>query len=202
MGQYYNILIERENKWETYGVFGYSKLMEHSYFYNEAVNTICRFIVDNPAKVAWVGHYAHQIFELWDVQGITEEDLDNIYEKAWHRECTELISQRDIDEGMPLRFVDKMMISNPIDIREYYLINYEQKTYIDMSKYYEENITKNGCVHPLPILTAIGNGLDWGDFEGVDEEYAGLWAYELVGVSKSVPEDFTEVMFHFIEEYK
>ena len=65
MGQYYNVLIERDNRKEVFdtyvnGHFIGQKLMEHSYLFNPFVNAIAEQIYEAPAHVAWVGDYSDE----------------------------------------------------------------------------------------------------------------------------------------------
>ena len=54
-------------------------------------------------------------------------------------------------------------------------------------------------IHPLPLLTAEGNGRGGGDYHGTNMEMVGAWARCRLGLVKEVPEGFTEITPNFIE---
>ena len=65
-----------------------------------------------------------------------------------------------------------------------------------------KSLNKSGwAMHPLPLLTAIGNGLGGGDYRGVNEEHIGMWAGDLIGVSSIAPENFEKNEVYFKEEW-
>ena len=71
MGQYYNILTNKNNEYKVYDrsikkaeneepEYMLAKIMEHSWLYNETMTSFSNTIFENPTKVAWVGDYADE----------------------------------------------------------------------------------------------------------------------------------------------
>ena len=74
--------------------------------------------------------------------------------------------------------------------KEYkYIVNHTKKQYIDKSKYIN--------IHPLPLLTAEGNGRGGGDYYGSNEKLVGSWSRNVISIEKEVPEDFSEFTSKF-----
>jgi len=54
--------------------------------------------------------------------------------------------------------------------------------------------------HPLPLLTAEGNGRGGGDYRGVDEDLVGTWARDVISVKMEAPADYTMLVHNFGED--
>jgi hypothetical protein len=80
-------------------------------------------------------------------------------------------------------------IKNTKDYR--YIINHTKKQYVDKQK--------QKVYHPLPLLTAEGNGKGGGDFRGKGEDLIGIWARDILSVEKEIPDNFTELICEFKE---
>ncbi len=188
MGQYYDILLKRE-KYEHYdrsvdGNYVMAKLTEHSWWRNETCAAVCRLIYPEPAKVYWIGDYADGADP---VNGMTEAETRSVFRKCYGKRA---LKDRTLSGKNPL-YLDKM-----------YLVNYTKAQYIDCSEFYEKSLNKSGwAMHPLPLLTAIGNGLGGGDYRGVNEDLIGMWAGDLIGVSSIAPENFKKNEVYFKEEF-
>jgi len=175
MGQYYMVLMKQNKKQTVFdrsvdGDYTMAKLMEHSWWENPFVNSISNKIYNKPAQIWWVGDYA--------------EDINpKVYKKVWGENAkTETIRE------------------SQIDLYEKFLINHTKKIYIDCKKYWKNSVTKDKwCIHPLPLLTALGNGLGGGDyFAEVGKELIGTWAGDLLEISKTKP-DYEEIEVVFKE---
>ena len=59
-----------------------------------------------------------------------------------------------------------------------YIVNHTQKVYIE----------KKGEFHPLPILTAEGNGRGGGDYNGPNMDLVGTWARDVISMENEAPE--------------
>ena len=76
-----------------------------------------------------------------------------------------------------------------------------------MVEYEENNLTctedDDWHFHPIPLLTAVGNGRGGGDFSGIGEENVGCWAGDLLEVRTVRPDDYENVTadFQFQESY-
>jgi len=190
MGQYYEPVLIDESGIHVYDIgkidamTGY-KLMEHSWISNSSVNSIARKILDNPMHVIWMGDYGDDDPRINEIsQGM------DAYVKAWKNNEKELIE------------------CDPVDIIEdgpYYLVNYTKKEFVDMDDYISKMISESDmCVHPLPLLTAVGNGQGGGDYYGRNEDSVGYWAGDLIELTKSRPETYALLdtdMIGFFEEY-
>ncbi|MBR1807062.1 MAG: hypothetical protein IJ774_11860, partial [Selenomonadaceae bacterium] len=57
------------------------------------------------------------------------------------------------------------------------------------------------AIHPLPLLTAVGNDRGMGDFHegGVGYEHVGTWAWHLISISAKAPKRFEELKLAFKE---
>lgn len=56
-------------------------------------------------------------------------------------------------------------------------------------------------IHPLPLLTAVGNDKGSGDFhEGnIGYEFVGSWAWNLISIDEKVPNNFKKIDVVFKE---
>lgn len=169
------------------------KLLEHSWFGNELVNGVLERIEGRQARLAWVGDYADDETDFRGVEGYT---LD-VYEKVWARDGE--------SGGLP----DRPFPSMPADHPDGYLVNHSKRQFIDLAAYRNEAKALRGgqwwCVHPLPLLTAIGNGRGGGDYyrwnyltgefgEALNSDMVGSWAMDLIEYSHVRPEgEYLEV---------
>jgi hypothetical protein len=62
-------------------------------------------------------------------------------------------------------------------------------------------VDKQKCssIHPLPLLTAEGNGNGGGDYYGENKNMVGIWARDIISISDTVPEGFTELKCVFMD---
>ena len=92
-----------------------------------------------------------------------------------------------------------------VDLKEYFLINHDQKVYIDCEKYFEEAQKKSSdswVVHPLSLLTVVGNGRGGGDYRPNNDEDAnavGSWAWNLIEVCGEIPDGCSPLNVVFYE---
>ena len=83
------------------------------------------------------------------------------------------------------QFPDKYLPTKDKNVKEYfYIINHSKKQFIDKRKH--------SNYHPLPLLTAEGNGRGGGDYNGKNEELIGIWARDLMSIEKDIPEGYNE----------
>lgn len=175
MGQYYNsVLMNEKGEIKAYYNFGL-KLMEHSYFFNNYVNSVCKKLVNKPHYVAWVGDYAEE-----EEDYIEKENADILKEMVNHRQ-----------KGSGIQLESK---SAPYGYIGYLLVNHSKKQFIDMTDYYRSSVLNYGedrkdawVIHPLPLLTAVGNGKGGGDYrssKALNQEDVGIWAGDLIEFKK------------------
>lgn len=65
-----------------------------------------------------------------------------------------------------------------------YIVNHSKKEYLDKRKL-------SSRIHPLPLLTAEGNGRGGGDYHGSNQHFVGTWARDIISVEANV-EDFNQ----------
>lgn len=174
MGQYYRPVLRTENEIKVYDSWDAdngSKLTEHSYIGNRFTESIVKELVNNPHHVAWVGDYADEEEDKEINQDATEMDL--YIDKAWrhHEKHHALLELSPMENSIHLM-----------------LVNHTKKQYLDIEDYYLNSVPTSGwnkgmCLHPLPLLTAIGNGKGGGDYRGINKEKVGCWACDLIEVS-------------------
>ena len=90
-------------------------------------------------------------------------------------------------------------LENPEDftLDNKYLINWDKKVYLDCNKYKELCKDEDDwIIHPLPLLTALGNGLGGGDYIGINQDTVGNWAGNQLEIVDKKPllEEF-EIIF-------
>lgn len=77
-----------------------------------------------------------------------------------------------------------------------YIINHDAKEYVDKTKCIDNG---GWIIHPLPLLTAEGNGRGGGDFRG-DSTMVGMWSRENISVTEDKPsEEYEEIIFDLEE---
>jgi hypothetical protein len=72
-----------------------------------------------------------------------------------------------------------------------YLLNHTKKQFVDKFK----------CrsIHPLPLLTAEGNGESGGDYHGRNDDLCGFWARDVLSVESGVPFNYRELEPKFLD---
>lgn len=175
MGQYYGIYMINETTKEitatTYiGGEILGKLLEHAWWNNKAVNTICAKIYKNPCRVGWIGDYANDT-----------DCNDDIYDAVWN------VYNKHED-----------LSSISFDLKGKYLCNHDTNHYISFDNYKAQNRTPNGeLLHPLPLLTVIGNGMGLGDYYGCNDECVGDYYMNLISIEDEAPDGYVEDNYIF-----
>lgn len=161
MGQYYKAYVKRENEnpivLRSWDYDNGAKLMEHSWLGNDFVNAVYILIDKEPARVGWVGDYSNEV-------GCDEE----IYETCWSEDAINTFVTVSCN----------FFVENEEIVGKGFLINHSKKEFIDLKNYAIAAIDSWKMVaNPLPLLTAIGNGLGGGDYHESDINYelVGYW---------------------------
>ena len=192
MGQYYNIITKKDDKYTVYdrsyfdrqgkSVYMMAKLTEHSWIGNTTMECFSSIILRNPQNVAWVGDYADDT-ELEEITNkvLTLKDIKSLHCKA-HKS----------DNETTMEYL-------PIDTKYMLLVNWTKKQYISMYDYIKKNTINDWCLHPLSLLTALGNGKGGGDYHGINEELIGYWAFDEISFEDA---DYEEALLsqNFIKE--
>lgn len=142
------------------------KLTEHSWMSNDFIGGVMDAIEYNPSRVAWIGDYADDELDFTDLY------TRDVYEKAWGKYSTDYPFERA-----------------PKAHGDGYIVNHSKGMYIDLDKYYKENEVENwGALHPLSLMTAIGNGRGGGDYRGVNSMLVGTWAMDIIEYVRELQE--------------
>lgn len=193
MGQYYKAwLKERETEIVFEDNDGNLKLLEHAYFGSDMTEAVMRRLYMRMHRVVWCGDYAKE------------------------EECQALGFQR----STLFEDNDKHITVNHYKLPTFcrFIINHSKHEYIDFFKY----LTNAGqyldgydwIIHPLPILTALGNGRGSGDYDGdnlPNVDKAGRWAGDFISCENTLPGmfynpdgttgNYTELDVVFTENY-
>lgn len=201
MGQYYKChLVTEKGKVRVYtpgvkledgteGSFEGYKLMEHSWWKNDFVSAIANILTTTKAYVSWCGDYAEEYETV---------RLGFHYHTVWPK----------YDEDDKKQVKNKYPKKAPADftLKGKYLVNHSKKEYLDLDKYYAKFEADGGdwCVHPLPLLTVIGNGRGGGDYHECYPcfQHTGIWAGNLLSIDEAIPEGYTEFETYFTEKVK
>ena len=190
MGQYYNPMtvkkvgeksnhiIARPTKWMYSHDYGNGlKLMEHSWLRNTFVNTFAKtLLTGKPKRVVWAGDYA-------DPEPNTDDI--NLYDFASDDKQIQP-DELTVDE------MDTFLAKYP------YLCNYSRNEYVILDENKLPKDSDGWYIHPLPLLTAEGNGRGGGDFRG-NNDYVGRWARDKIAFRTKPPKGFTEMKPKFME---
>lgn len=140
---------------------------------------------DNPLCNAVAEELYKSPTELWWVG-------DYAYESEVYKDCYE--------SGNEVEFLD----CTEFCLDGKYLINLTKKQFLDCSKFAAMSSSDDDwMLHPLPLLTAQGNGRGGGDYYGINSDKVGIWAGDLLtvvsGTELSEYKDFEEFKILFSE---
>lgn len=196
MGQYYTPIIINKNGVETFNAHQYDngyKLMEHSWIENWFVQAVVTRLLNNPSMLFWMGDYA----ELTDIPKETAKTALFDYNVSIGDKFME-----DVNGDV----FNKYTIPERDFAHPNYIINHTKKIYFDL----DDCTTPHGfapdddewVVHPLPLLTAVGNGRGGGDYYApYDKEKVGTWAGDVIETSYTEPDkDYEKVTYNFRED--
>ena len=150
------------------------KLMEHSYIGNNFVQAleylICPRGMFYKSRLVWAGDYADN-----------EADHDvNLY----------MLASDKMNEG-------KVSRPSDYDVSSYrYIVNHTKKQYVDTNRNVKREMFN---IHPLPLLTAEGNGRGGGDYRGNNDNLVGTWARNIISVEQECPVGYSELICEFSE---
>jgi hypothetical protein len=172
MGQYYySVILDSAGKIVVWmNAFGYNegvKLMEHSHVKGSFVNTFEFSLSPEGA------YYKSRVVWAGDYA-----DKEPGQETNLHEQC-------NANESSLIR-------PDPKYAHKYrYIVNHTKKQYVDKLRYPKQTI------HPLPLLTAEGNGRGGGDIYNAPP-FVGSWARDIISVEETITdiENFQEVDFN------
>ena len=191
MGQYYRAILG-----DAYGLncmvfdrsvdgeYTLAKLMEHSWWKNPFVNSFSQLLYNSKSRVCWVGDYADNPADFKFANN-SAFYVPN-YKEVWGNKVKLLTSH-----------------SSDFKLDGKFLLNHDTNEYLDLDEYKEKSKDKAGwTIHPLPLLTAVGNDRGGGDFYkgNIGYEFVGIWAWQLISIADSIPKNFTPVNIIFKEK--
>lgn len=188
MGQYYKQAIEQDGNLGIFdaqvsdGGWNGVKLMEHSWIGNDFMDAISERIHNKPANIVWCGDYADEPQDFINIEWI---NYKTIYP----------------EESRDIPTLDKL--PEKFDYSHKYLVNHTYKCYVDFDLYISKCKDKDGwTVHPLSLLTAVGNGRGGGDYgdKCVDSYMVGAWAGNTLEITDVAPEGYELEDVRFSEE--
>lgn len=192
MGQYYHPIVMTEAGGKVLGNF-YSwdygtglKLMESSYVKNPLVRAVTSFLMSqgNPCTLVWLGDYAELNEDVAPEQRFAggNRDYQRMFlraQRAYDRKL-HIIKPDDPDAVENLGDADNAVFYNTvthekIDLNKYRAAQVERRLKLNIQCYNDDAL--RFIIHPIPLLTCLGNGKGGGDFlRGNRLEAVGLWA--------------------------
>lgn len=213
MGQYYKAMFMNEETGAITGLDSWSydngaKIMEHSYVGNKFVSAAMQVLANSkePVRVAWVGDYADDDLDKFG----TVSDIRNawkvhdMYRAAWRYEGEEFngLQPEDIPgftelwEGAWVQKGPKAWEYTGTYLDKLQILNDSKKEYVAIPKWKP----RSWAIHPLPLLTCIGNGLGGGDYHGTRMEDVGRWCGDIIRVADDHPKGYKRVAMTFEED--
>lgn len=206
MGQYFApVLLDEDGKvTHTVNSHHYNnglKLMEHSYLDNQFVAVVETVLAnEGPSRVVWAGDYAATEPEATT----SPDDWETLWTRSHEQGLKVQMVHPDLDkpeyspfDGEP-NYTSEFLVttkSHP------FVVNHTKKTYVDKRNIPHHAYLERAFIHPLPLLTADGNGGGGGDYFGPDpDELVGSWSRDVIGIETSAPEGYTELSFNLTEE--
>ena len=206
MGQYYNILMKEENKntvvynrdliVDGKKEYTLAKLMEHSWWLNPMVNAITEkiYYADKPVQVIWMGDYATDFIQKGETfNGLTYNDICKYHNRCWSEKSRK-----------------RAIKTTEFTLDDKFLVNHTKEIYIDCTKYFKTNAMKSKydgfewCIHPLPLLTCIGNDLGGGDYRYPTDDstidLVGTWAFDKISIQDDLIPFYKEITPVFKEQ--
>jgi len=191
MGQYFYPTFYKKHGTKLYGTqflahdYGNGlKLTEHSYVGNNFVETVLTQLYNNPQNVYWCGDY----FNRNDFQ---DETTFNRMKNTWRKYHVKF----DAQTGKHTSTYPKLKEVNDFSMNKF-IVNHTKKCFINMREYVEQapmNEWVDAPLHPLCILTAVGNERGGGDYYGPYKELAGSWAGDLIEIQDPKPNGYEDV---------
>lgn len=175
------------------------KLMEHSWWNNEFLTNFCARLYERSREnnkethILWLGNYA-ELDGLSSLEGLSA-CFARVVQRSWLKQALQDPNRKEIDIGN----------TNPdFSLINKFLVNTTKQEFINCTTYYNCNHdVDDWCIHPLPLLTAVGNAEGGGDYFGVNNELVGRWAGDALYIDDEEPvEPFKEIFPIFREKWQ
>lgn len=238
MGQYYKpIILGKDRKtirgyWYSHKIGEGLKLMEHSYINNSLCNCVEKYLIKNGGgRVVWAGDYAdtekvrypkEQLQEIW--KNLVADGKITCSFKTFLKSSNPALYRPEADEDENLydkcdtlrdpntkKVIRRGKPELPYDTESNdgvrFFVNEDKKQFFDL---WSVPFVGGMRVHPLPLLTADGNGRGGGDYSGLDMNFVGSWARDFIRImprsdydtAKWLREHYTEIKPDFVETYE
>jgi hypothetical protein len=193
MGQYWKPIMIENMEWVySHDYDNGLKLMEHSWIGNNFVGVVMKLLSKGEKwykkPIVWCGDY------------FSEEGEENYYDKA--DDNLKIMPVFSMKESEQVKCVlvnhtkKEYVIISPEDFKKSTKVKAQAKK---MLKVIEGNEEREWKIHPLPLLTALGNGRGGGDFRG-ENDMIGYWARDILSVEKEIPKGYAELNVEFRED--
>ena len=207
MGQYYSPQIFKSNKpmseenlLASFYCHEYGqglKITEHSFFGNPIVNAVIACVCSfGKARVAWVGDYSDDITRKGKTYNLYSRNNDRLnihpYQAPKMPEGLVYMINHTKKECVNLENYPKTFTAPHFYIKTK---NLSGRTF----ECIEQKIENGDMLHPLPLLTCMGNGRGSGDYYdkywGIESaDQVGRWAGDVISFSDKEPNDnYTEI---------
>lgn len=205
MGQYYiAVNIEKGEYADPHDYGATGTLMESAYVGGFFIESIAHSLVTgkhwNNAKIVWAGKYMAKMafLESYDLAPVMKYIMKREKEEQFQEELSQ------IEKGNAISLYDyaRMFFTklSPPDGRYFttgYIVNKTKEQYVRTNCCPVHGASR---IHPLPLLTASGNGRGDGDYNGPDEELVGTWAGDPLQILLSInaiPVHYKEIIPQF-----
>lgn len=199
MGQYFHptSLTQRAHL-EPHDYDNGMKLMEHSWLYNKMLRAICYALQEGEAwykhRIIWVGDYAGGY-----LSSRCKECIKGTINYSCPRYVKRIVGECDGRYSNIYNEAKTIILDVPTEKEfsdAYYIKNHNKNEYVDTRKLPD---IYGWIVHPLPVLTAVGNGLGSGDYtvKANEMEYVGVWAGDHLSVDTKQPKKMKEIKPNF-----
>lgn len=172
MGQYYKMAFIGAAKVPTETI---GKLMEFSWKYNNAVFTVMKKL------------YSEIWREFVTIGDYSEDKFGGV-------------GYNELDEMNTIKIVNHTIAEMDAFYKGKFLLNVSKREGIFLEEYFKKEIRKDNFIeHPLPLLTASGNGLGGGDFPRGMKGFKdiGKWAGDKIRVSDKLPRGYRDFTYKY-----
>ncbi len=171
------LLIDSRGRKTAYNFPCSAQLLDHATWGNDGVNYIASELVGRSCRIAWIGDMAR---------------------------CKPALIDRDLfrfaaNHSIPAYDINR---TKSFNLWGLYFVNHTKQFYLDCTDYFCDMGGENGfedgwVLHPLPMLTAVGNGRGEDDYVGINQDLVGSWALDLISFSLFAPTEYTKVSYAF-----
>ena len=190
-GQYFRPVLMKNGRTTIYNrninkKYQFAKLTEHSWWLNPICNYVAKQLYCERGRLAWVGDYAED-------SELKELGMNKNMKQVWDSKGT----------GITL---DEEQFTFSLDNK--FLCNHDKRLYVNLNEYRKISnssksiLGKDWILHPLSLLTAVGNGRGGGDY--YDSYYpcldlVGTWAWDSISIEDKAPEGYEKLDLCFME---